>query len=129
MHRERSSKQCDDSTQVRPRASSELDGLKKLFIFLPSALFIIALNRRVEKKGMEKAKRNRVYVPLCPFVDFQPRTGFLSLLHLSFSLAPASFSLPLSLSLLSFSSFLYPSPIVVPVAPCVTDACLNVASR
>lgn len=98
MHRERSSKQCDDGTQVRPRASSELDGLKKLFIFLLSALFIIALNRRVEKKGMEKAKRNRVYVPLCPFVDFQPRTGFLSLLHLSFSLAPASFSLPLSLS-------------------------------
>lgn len=96
VHRERSSKQCDDGTQVRPRASSELDGLKKLFIFLPSALFIIALNRRVEKKGMEKAKRNRVYVPLCPFVDFQPRTGFLSLLSLS--LAPASFSLSLSLS-------------------------------
>lgn len=35
---------------------------------------------------------------------------------------------PLSLSL-SFSSFLYLSSIAVSVAPCVTDACLNVASR
>lgn len=117
MHRERSSKQCDDGTQVRPRASSELDGLKKLFIFLPSALFIIALNRRVEKKGMEKAKRNRVYVPLCPFVDFQPRTGFLSLLSLS--LAPASFSLSLSLFSPSLPFFIRhpsssPSPRALP---------------
>lgn len=123
VHRERSSKQCDDGTQVRPRASSELDGLKKLFIFLPSALFIIALNRRVEKKGMEKAKRNRVCTSLS-FRRLPAEPGFLSLPPLLF---PCT-SLPLSLSL-SFSSFLYLSSIAVSVAPCVTDACLNVASR
>lgn len=101
VHRERSSKQCDDGTQVRPRASSELDGLKKLFIFLPSALFIIALNRRVEKKGMEKAKRNGVCTSLS-FRRLPAEPGFLSLPPLLFPCT--SLSLSFSLSFLLFLS-------------------------
>lgn len=70
VHRERSWKQCDTAhrfafrlarSRERARASSKrARPTQKAFHFLPSALFIIALNRRVEKKGAEAEKRNRV---------------------------------------------------------------------
>lgn len=115
VHRERSWKQCD-GTQVRRRSVSLARFIRarrtqKAFHFLPSALFIIALNRRVEKRGIEEAKRN----------------GACACASLSFRRLAAA---PQSLSLVSPSrSFSLLLPVAVSVAPCVTDACLSVASR
>lgn len=73
--REQSSKQCDAAAGSRfvplaralhPRSAR----LKKLFIFLflffsPSALFIITLNRRVEKKGVVGGGRSETERSVC----------------------------------------------------------------
>ena len=92
----------------RSRASSKPDGAQKAFHFLPSALFIIALNRRVEKKGDGGSETERsvcVYLSV-PFVDLQPRRSFSPIIPNPSSLLLVHNPLSLSLSLSLSSRFL-----------------------